>query len=240
MVKKKAVIGVAGVLALGAGATAAAAPGGGGPLSVFGGDVEERKAERAKDLAEELRLPEDRVRRAIERVGAEHRAEHRAERAKGLAERLGVSQEAAARALERGREAARRESGQDRRGQGEQPGLRAFRPRQAHQAFLRAVAQELDKSVDEVRKALKDMRTDRLNAELDEAVKEGRLSREQADRIRRHAAEGPRRLRFRAKGSHRGSPGARNRNGDFLMPAPVPPDDADAAELPAPPPGEGP
>jgi len=228
----KAVIAAAGVVALGAGATAVAAPGSGGPLGLFGGDREERRAEQARDLARELRLPEQRVRDAIERVGERRRAERRAERAKGLAERLDVSREDAERALEKGRAAARREIGARGRGQGPM----GFRPREAHRAFVRAVAEELDRSTEQVRNALRDMRRDRLNAELSEAVREGRLSKEQADRIRRHAEEGPR-MRFR------GGPGGphleRNRNGDFLMPAPPPGGTDGPVEVPAPPPVEG-
>ena len=95
--------------------------------------------------------------RAIERVGEKRRAEHQAEKAKELAKRLEVSQEDASRALDKGREALRKEFESNRdRGQ--------FRPRGAHDAFLKAVAAELDKSTDEVKKALEDIRKDRLNS----------------------------------------------------------------------------
>jgi hypothetical protein len=237
MRSRKAVLGVAGLLALGAGATAVAAPGGRGPLGgVFGPDVEERRAEQAKDLARELKLPEERVREAIDRVGERRRAERRAERAKALAQRLDVSQSAAERALEKGRAAAERELG---RGRPERGGPGAFRPREAHGAFVRVVARELDKSAADVRRALQDIRRDRLNAELDEAVREGRLSREQADRIRRHAEDGPghaKRFRFRDDGPR----GPRNRNGGFLMPAPPAHEGLEPAETPASLPGGAP
>src|SRR4051812_27004243 len=131
---RKAAIGVAGVLALGVGATAVAAPGGGGPLGgVFGPDRGERQAEQARGLAKELNLPESRVRRAIERVGAEHRAEHRAEMAKALAKQLGVSEADAAKALDKGRAALEKQFRTQRDN-------RQFRPRAVNGAFVKAIA----------------------------------------------------------------------------------------------------
>ena len=193
---KKAAAGAAAVLALGVGATAVAAPGGNGPLGgVFGPDRGERKAEQARDLAKELKLPEDRVRRAIDRVGEKHRAEHRAEMAKALAKQLDVSEADAAKALDSGRQALEKQfqSQRDRR---------QFRPRAANEAFVKAIADELNKSTDEVRKALKAARRAKLNGKLDEAVKEGRLTQKQADEIKKRAEQGgPMRFRF-----HRGGP----------------------------------
>jgi hypothetical protein len=199
---KKAAAGAAAVLALGVGATAVAAPGGNGPLGgVFGPDREERKAEQARDLAKELNLPEDRVRRAIDRVGEKRREEHRAEMAKALAKQLGVSEADAAKALDKGRQALEKQfqSQRDRR---------QFRPRAANEAFVKAIADELNKSTDEVRKALKTARREKMNAKLDEAVKEGRLTQKQADEIKKRAERGePMRFRFHHGGPPGGGPG---------------------------------
>ena len=231
---KKTAAGVATVLALGAGATAVAAPGGDGPLGgVFGPSPQERRTEQARDLAKELKLPEQRVRQAIDRVGDKRRAEHQAERAKELAKRLDVSEEDASQALEKGREALRKEFESNRGRQGP-------RPRGARNAFLKVVAAELDKSTEEVRKALQDFRKDRLNAKLAEEVKEGRLTQKQADEIKKHAEKGPGRSHFRGghgPGGPGGPPPGGRRNGDFLMPPPPPGGDGGAEEMPAPPPG---
>jgi len=235
---KKTAAGVATVLALGAGATAVAAPGGDGPLGgVFGPSPQERRTEQARDLAKELKLPEQRVRQAIDRVGDKRRAEHQAERAKELAKRLDVSEEDASQALEKGREALRKEFESNRGRQGP-------RPRGARNAFLKVVAAELDKSTEEVRKALQDIRKDRLNAKLAEAVKEGRLTQKQADQIKKQAEKGPGRFHFRGghgpgghgPGGPGGPPPGGGRNGDFLMPPP-PPGGPGADGMPAPPPG---
>lgn len=242
---RKAAIGAAGVLALGVGATAVAAPGGNGPLGgVFGPDREEQQAEQARDLAKELHLPANRVRRAIERVGDKRRAEHRAEMAKALAKELGVSQADAAKALGKGRAALEKQFQSQRR-------QRRFRPRAANDAFVKAIADELDKSTEEVRKALKAARREKLDAKLDEAVKEGRLTQKQADQIKKRAEQGgPMRFRFRHGGP--GAPGfgppggppgpdgdgppGQRRHGDFLMPGPPPPGGS-GDEVPGPPPG---
>src|SRR3954469_20976517 len=134
---KKAAIGAAGgVLALGVGATAVAAPNGDGPLGgVFGPDRQERQAEQARDLAKELKLPEERVRKAIDRVGEKRRTEHQAERAQALAKRLGVSEDDAKQALAKGREALRKQFQSQRNN-------RNFDPRAGHDAFVKAIAKQ--------------------------------------------------------------------------------------------------
>ena len=236
---KKAATGAAAVLALGIAATAVAAPSGDGPLGgVFGPSPQERRAEQASDLAQELKLPEDRVRRAIDRVGDKRRAEHQAEKAKELAKRLGVSEADAAKALAKGHEALRKEF------QGQRNG-RNFRPRAGHDAFIKAIAEELNKSTEDVKKALKDIRQDRLTAELAEAVKEGRMTQKQADEIKKRAEQGgPMRMRFHRHGGPGFGPGGpgrppgpppggERRGGDFPMPPPPP--GGGAGELPPPP-----
>jgi hypothetical protein len=239
--KKAAIAAAGGVLALGVGATAVAAPNGDGPLGgVFGPDRQERQAEQARDLAKELKLPEERVRKAIDRVGEKRRAEHQAERAKALAKRLGVSEDDAKQALAKGREALRKQFQSQRNN-------RNFDPRAGHDAFVAAIAKQLDKSTDEVKTALEDIRKDHLNAELAEAVKDGRLTQKQADAIKKRAAKGPMRMRFRG---HHGPPGfgpggpggppppgagqGERRGGDFLRPG-GPPGGDDGDDLPPPP-----
>jgi hypothetical protein len=238
---KKAAIGAGAVLALGVGATAVAAPNGDGPLGgVFGPDRQEHQAEQARDLAKELKLPEERVRKAIDRVGEKRQAEHQAEKAKELAKRLGVSEDDAKQALAKGREALREQFQSQRKN-------RNFDPRAGHDAFVKGIAEQLDKSTAEVKKALQDIRKDHLDAELAEAVKEGRLTQKQADAIKKQAAKGPMRMRFRG---HHGGPGfgpggpggppppgagqGNRRGGDFVPPGP-PPGDGDGGDLPPPP-----
>jgi hypothetical protein len=167
----------ASVGALAVGGTAIAAPGD-GPLGLLGGDPEERRAEFARDLASKLEgVNANEVERALEQVQQERRAEHRAELARDLAAQLeGVSAEEAEQALDKAQEQLRQSRGED------------FRPRDN---FIETLARELDKSEDQIEKALADARRARLDQKLDEAVKEGRISEGRANGIRERIEEGP-------------------------------------------------
>jgi hypothetical protein len=167
----------ASVAALAVGGTAIAAPGD-GPLGVLGGDPEERRAEFARDLASKLEgVNANEVEGALEQVQQERRAEHRAELARDLAAQLeGVSAEEAEQALDKAQEQLRQSRGED------------FRPRDD---FIETLARELDKSEDQIEKALADARSARFEQKLDEAVKEGRINEERANEIRERIEERP-------------------------------------------------
>jgi hypothetical protein len=198
--KKTVAASVAGVLALAAGATAIAAPGG-GPLDLFddGGD---RRAEQAQALGKKLGVDPARVDRA---VGEIHRERHEAredEMAEGLAERLDVPQADAERALERAFAAKR-----ERR---EGPPVPRARPKRGERGsgLAKAIAAQLDKKPEEVRKALMEIRQERFAARLAEAVKERRITEGQAKEIREQAESG----RGPGFGRPHGGPGHGPRN----------------------------
>jgi hypothetical protein len=185
-----AIAAVAGGLVIAGGTAIAAA---GGPLGgVFGGD--ERDAELARELASRLDgVSAEQVERALEDLRRDKLAEHRKAEARALAAELdGVSAEDAERALEKAQAQLMR--GRDR---GEWP---------RRGEFLATLAKELGKSEREVRQALRAAQRKRFDRMLDRAVKEGRLSEEQADRIRERLRNGPRMLR-RGWRRHGGPPG---------------------------------
>lgn len=204
----------AAVGALAVGGTAIAAPGGGPLGGLLRGDPEERQAELARDLASKLDgVSAGQIERALGQVRRERRAERHREMARGLASKLdGVSVEEAQRALERSHAQMRER-------------FRSGRPPETGPFAL--LAKELGKSRQEVRRAFREIHRERLDRELDQAVKEGRLTREQADRIGRHAEHGPPRVVRRRFGHGPPPPGveapAGPPPGDFVMPAPGPP-----------------
>ena len=216
-------IAVAGaVAAVAVGGTAIAAPGDGPIGGLLGEEPGERRAELAHDLAAKLDgVSAQEVERALDQVHRERGAEHRHEMARALAAKLdGVSVEQAERALERSHERLRR-------------GFE--RGRLPQQRPLETLARELGKSEQEVQRAFEAIHRERLDRELDEAVKEGRLTQEQADRVRERAERGLRFVRPRfgpgrgpwaaerpAPPPGDGGPGP----GAFVVPAPAPPAEA--------------
>lgn len=181
--KRTVAAGVGGVLALAAAATAIAAPGG-GPLGVFD-DRGERQAEQARALGEKLGVAPGRVERALREIHAERREAREDEMARALAERLEVSAADAERALERAFAEKR-----ERRADGPpQPGERRERDERGGR-LATAIAAALDKEPAEVRQALTEIRRERLDARLAEAVREDRLTQEQADEIRQRVESG--------------------------------------------------
>lgn len=164
--------------ALAAGGTALASVGGsihrGGP---FHEDVQAHEADLAKDLAAHLDgVTASEIQRALEKVREQRTAEHRAELARALAPRLdGVTVAQVERALEK---AEQQETG----GRGHGPG--------GHDALVRTLAGELDRTEADVREALAGAMRARMEAHLDEAVKAGRLTKAQADAIRERMSRG--------------------------------------------------
>lgn len=163
-----AIAAAAGVLALGG--TAIAAPGG----LPFGGDPEEKRAEFAEDLAGQLEgVNPGEVESALEALHEERRAEMLDARAEALAEQLdGVSAEQARAALEAVHEQLVQgfESG-ERTEPGELGSL---------------LADELGVSEDELREAFEAAG----DARLDQAVEDGRITEEQAERLRDNGGPG--------------------------------------------------
>jgi hypothetical protein len=150
--------------ALALGGTAIAVADGGGP---FGGDPEVREGKFAGELASKLDgVSKGEVRRALGQIRAEHHAELRRKMASALAAELDVSRSDAEAALEKA----------------EQRGPRDF---------LGTLARELDKTRGEVRRAFASAARKRFEAHLDREVKEGDLTREQANRIRKRFRDGP-------------------------------------------------
>jgi hypothetical protein len=185
---KIAIAAVAGVLA--AGGTAVAAGAGG----FVGGNPEQRDAELAKDLASKLNgVSASEVQRALGQVRDERRARHRHEEAAAIAAELtGVSAGDVEKAL------AKLEA--------DRPRGRGFRPRR--DGFAADLAKELGKSRAEVRKALRAAHRKRFEAGLAEAVKEGRITQAQADKIKKRFGSGRMGFRHGGPGPHGpGGPG---------------------------------
>ena len=166
-----------------AGGTAIAATNGRPLDRVFGGDRQEHDAELARELASRLDgVSAGQVEKALEDVRHDKQAERRKEQAGALAKHLdGVSAADVEKALE------------TIEGQlfSERP--RDGKPRRVD--FIAALAKELGKSESDVRKAIQAAHKERVDAMLDQAVKDGRLTEKQADRIRKRFREGPPRLR---------------------------------------------
>jgi hypothetical protein len=213
LVRRRSIVlaATAGTLALGGGAIAVA--NGGGP---FWGDPKEGEAEFARDLASKLDgVSAGEVRGALREVREEHHAEHRREMAAGLAAELDVSRADVEAALEKVERQFER-----RFEEGRPP-----RPR----AFLGTLAEELGKTRSEVRKAFEAAARKRFEAGLDRAVEEGRLSEEEADRIRERFREGRpgfpggfRRRGFVKPGGPHGPGGPDGPGGGFAIPVPPP------------------
>ncbi len=167
---KKPIAIAAAVIALGVAGTAIAAPGGG----VLGGDPEERQAEFASDLAQRLDgVNANQVEKGLEEIHAEREAEMLNQRAKGLASQLdGVSVDQAKTALESVHKTLESE--------GTRPD-----PEQVDQML----ADKLGVSAEDIQKA----HQAEAESRLDQAVKDGMLTEEQAGQIRERieSGEGP-------------------------------------------------
>jgi hypothetical protein len=193
-----------------AGGTAVAA--GGRPF--FGPDNKDRDAELAKELAQRLDgVSADQIQKALDDLRHDKRAEFRKQQAEDLAKHLdGVSVADVEKAL------AKVEG--DMR-----PKLRE---RGRHRVdLIAALAKELGKSESDVRKAFQAAQKERFEAQLDEAVKQGRLTRKQADRIEKGFDNG-RPFFFRGRG-----PGHSGFKGHFRGPDAGPGRPADPLPGPA-------
>lgn len=177
---KIAIAAVVGALALGGTAVAAAGPGG-----VFGSD---HKQELAADLAEQLDgVNANQVENALDAVAEERRAEHRAQMAEGIAGELdGVSADQVEDALAKHEEQMRAAFESGERPDGD--------------SLVTTLADELDRSEDEISAALEASREAAMSEHraealerLDAAVENGDITEEQADQIRERieSGEGP-------------------------------------------------
>jgi hypothetical protein len=175
---------VAGALAIGG--TAMAAAGGDGPLGFIKGDRDRQDAQLAKDLASKLNGPSaDQIQKALGQVRDERMAKRRKQEAAAIAAELdGVSTGDVDKALQK-LEAKRERSGPP---SGRDP--RRFRMRR--DGFAADLAKELGKSTASVRKALQAARKKQFESMVDQAVKDGRLTKAQADRIKKRFENGPR------------------------------------------------
>jgi hypothetical protein len=182
-----AIAAVVGAVAVGG--TALAAGGGG----LIGGDRDQKDAQLAKDLAAKLHgVSPSEVQTALGQVRDQRQAERRKQEAAAIAAELdGVSQADVEKALAK-LEAKHERSESTERGAGK-PG---FGPRRRGfgrpgNGFAAALAKELGKKPADVRKALQAARKKQFKQQLDQAVKDGRLTQAQADQIAKRAANGP-------------------------------------------------
>jgi hypothetical protein len=174
---------VAGALAVGG--TAMAAANGSGPLGFMKGDRGERNAQLAKDLAAKLHGPSaNQIEKALGQVQTERMAQRRKAEAAAIASELnGVSTDQVDKALQK-LEAQRMRQGPPQPGQ--RPGFRRG------DGLAAQLAKELNKSTADVRKALQAARKKEFDAQIDQAVKDGRLTKAQAARIKKNFKNGPR------------------------------------------------
>jgi hypothetical protein len=199
-----AVAAAAGALAVAGTAMAATK---GGPIgTLFRADHADRQAQFSKDLASKLGngVTGDQVSKALDQVRQDREAQERADLAKGLASKLGVSQSDVESALQKAETQARR-------------GFQRGQP--PKDDFAATLAKELGKKESDVRNAFRSLQQDRLNARLDQLVKDGRLTQSQADQIKKRLKNGRPGFRVHRRGPHGpGGPGP----GGFMGPGPGP------------------
>jgi hypothetical protein len=157
-----------------------AAANGSGPLGFMKGDNQD--AQLAKDLAAKLHGPSaSEIQKALGQVRDERMAQRRKAEAAAIAAQLdGVSADQVDKALQKLEQARPPKPGQFRRFHGNGDGLAA------------RLAKELNKSTAEVRKALQAARKKQFDAQIDQAVKNGRLTKAQAAKIKKNFQNGPR------------------------------------------------
>jgi hypothetical protein len=191
---------VAGALAVGG--TAVAAAGAGGPLGFIKGDRDQNDAQLAQDLAAKLHGPSaSEIQKALGQVRDERMAKRRKAEAAAIGAELGgVSADDVDKALQK-LEAKHERSG---------PPKDFGRGRRLHRHdFAADLAKQLGKKTADVRKALQAARKKQFAAMLDQAVKDGRLSKAQADAMKKRFQSGPPHFGrgFRHGGPGHGGPG---------------------------------
>jgi biotin operon repressor len=159
-----------------------AAANGSGPLGFMKGDRDGQDAQLAKDLAAKLHGPSaSQIQKALGQVRDERMAQRRKAEAAAIAAQLnGVSTDQVDKALQKLEQAGPPKPGQFRRFDRNGDGLAA------------QLAKQLNKSTAEVRKALQAARKKQFDAQIDQAVKNGRLTKAQAAKIKKSFQNGPR------------------------------------------------